>query len=210
MTFAADLLQGIGPALRARAGSLLTDLVEALTSESERARALVQPTGRYGHAAAFDAAATPDPRWLGAATGTTIPAGMTLDQQREYLATRAAFRRGTVGAMKAAVRALLDGDTRRVDIIERIDGDPYRFGIRVWASEIPGGDTGKNRDDLVEAAMTEKPLGLLGIADDDVEIVDHDATFGHFAATHTFGGVKTKFSTMSGIYTHVPEEGTPD
>jgi hypothetical protein len=201
MSLASRVLEGLGPAFRRRAGGLVPDLVEALTSQTETADQLVAPT-ENGWAAAFDARVTPDPVWLGNATGTKVPAGLTIEQQQTYLTAQPGWRRGTVPGMKAAVRTVLVGLTRRVDILERVDDSPYRFGIRVWASELPGGDTAP----VIAAALTQKPLGLL--TDIEVELVDHDATFGHFADTHTFGDVEARFPTVGDMHIHVPEEGT--
>lgn len=209
MTLAQSVLEGLGPAFRRRAGELLPDLVDALTDEAEQAHTLVQPTGRYGHATAFDATTTPDPQWLGAATGTTIPPVLTLDEQRTYLATRAASRRGTVPAMQAAVRTVLVGTRPRVDILERVAGDPYSFGIRVYEGNLPDGDTPEIRDLIAAAALTEKPLGLL--TDIDIEIGPGFGTsYFHFGLVHgTYEEIAEDFPTYDDMIEHEPEEGTP-
>lgn len=210
MTLAARTLDALGPAFRARAGAQLPDLVDALTSELEGADQLVQPTGPHGSAAAFDASATPQPRWLAAATGTQIPGGLTLEQQCTYLNTQPAWRRGTVPAMQAAVRTVLTGSIRPVEILERIDGDPYRWGVRVHDVNLPGGDTPENRARVVAAALTEKPLGLL---EDDIEVdvvAGFGTTYHHFAVVHgTYTEMTSDFETYDDIALHVPEEGTP-
>lgn len=202
MSLASRVLEGLGPAFRARAGALLPGLLDALTSQTETADQLVAPAAG-GWAAAFDAPTTPQPAWLGNATGTRIPAGLTLEQQQTYLTGQPGWRRGTVQGMKAAVRTVLEGLTKRVDILERVDGSPYRFGIRVWASEVPGGDIAP----VIAAALTQKPLGLL--TDVDVDVVDHDATFAHMTEVHgTFAELADAFPTFDLMTPHVPEEGT--
>jgi len=200
VTVAERVLAGLGPTFRRRAGEQLQPLVEALTSVLERADALVQPTAR-GWTAGFDINETPDPAWLGRATGTPVPDGLTTEQQRELVRSRAQWRRGTPRAIKGAVQTVLTGATKRVDVLERTDG-PWTFKIRVWASEAP-----EDLADVVAAAATQKPVGLL--IDPDVEVVDHGATFAHLTAEHgTFAELAERFPTLGSMTPHVPEEGT--
>lgn len=206
MTLTQRVLDGLGPTFAQRAGDLLPNLVDALVAEAQPADNLVQPStadGARGWAAAFDARTTPDPVWLANATGTRFPDGLTPDAQRAYLAGQAQARTGTVPGMASAVRAVLVGTSRRVEIIERVDGDPYRFGIRVYAAEVPTGGP----DVLVAAALTQKPTGLL--TDVTVEVIDHGATYEHLTETHgTYAALAARFPTTGVSEDHVPEQGT--
>ncbi|SDC46574.1 hypothetical protein [Nocardioides lianchengensis] len=200
MSVAERVLGGLGAAFRRRAGEQLTPLVEGLTDPLDRPAALVQPTAR-GWAAAFDLEQTPDPAWLGRATGTPIPDGLTTEKQRDLVRTRSQWRRGTPRAIKGAVQTVLTGATKRVDVLERTD-DPWTFKIRVWASEAP-----EDLPDVIAVAATQKPVGLR--IDPEVEVVDHDATFAHLTEVHgTFAELAEAFPTLGSMTPHVPEEGT--
>lgn len=158
MTVSARVLDGLGPTFRERAGDLLDDLVGGLTSELETVNALVQPTSSRW-ATIFDLDTTPQPRWLGTATGTTVPPGLTTDQQRAYLRDRPAWRRGSLDAMAAAIGTLLDSPGR-VGFVERTDVDgganAWHLQIRVYA-----GDTDATEAEILAAAATQKPVGLV-------------------------------------------------
>lgn len=200
MTVAERVLDGLGPTFRRRAGAMLQPLVEGLTTVLERGAALVTPTDR-GWAAMFDVDETPDPASLGRALGTHVPPGLTTEQQRDLLRSRAQWRRGTPRAVKGAVQTVLTGLTKRVDVLERSDG-PYGFRIRVWASEAP-----EDLADVIAAAATQKPLGLH--IDPEVEVVPYDATFAHLTEVHgTFAQLAEAFPLLGDPTTHVPEEGT--
>lgn len=160
MAVADRVLEGLGPAYRAAAGELLPDLVGGLTSELEVVDALVQPAPG-GWAAIFDLDTTPQPRWLGSATGTTVPGGLTLEQQRSYVRDRPAWRRGSLDAMAAAVLALLT-DPARVGFVERHEANAWHLQIRVY------GAVGVTEAEILAAAKTQKPVGLVI---DGVELV---------------------------------------
>jgi hypothetical protein len=104
VTLSERFLDGLGPALRTAAGDLLESLVEGYTSELAETDALLQPTPG-GWATVYDLNTTPQPRWLGQATGTKVPAGLTLEQQRAYVRDRAAWRRGRVDALASAIQS---------------------------------------------------------------------------------------------------------
>lgn len=206
-TLAARVLDGVGPALRRRAGVLLADLVEALTSEGETGHALAQPAGRWGWATAFDLPTTPLPGWLGRATGTRVPAGLAVEEQRAYVTGRAINRRGTPAAIRAAAQSLLTG-TRRVDLFER-DTGPAHFAVRVYAAQAATIDEA----DVVAAVDEQKPVGLTF----DAEIVS-GATYDHMLDEHgpTYEAWADAFPTYdaatvgdpSAAKYHVPELGT--
>jgi hypothetical protein len=155
MSATEQVLDGLGPAFRAAAGPVLDDLVAGLATELDVATTLVATTGG-GWATVFDLDATPQPAWLGAATGTTVPGGLTVEDQRAYVRDRPAWRRGTVDAMAAAVRALLTGD-KHVWFDERVDGNAWHLTVRVYAPDA----TGLTEDQILAAATTQKPVGLV-------------------------------------------------
>lgn len=155
MGVAERVVDGLGLAYRTAAGPLLDDVVGGLTSQLEAADQLAAPTAG-GWPAAFDLDTTPQPAWLGAATGTTVPAGLTLEQQRAYVRERPAWRRGSLDAMAAAVRALLVAPAR-VGFVERHNANAWRLRILVYA-----GDTGAvTEGEVLAAAATQKPVGLV-------------------------------------------------
>lgn len=196
MSFSDRVLGGVGETFVRRAGPLLAPLVRGLSTVADETDALIAPTDR-GWAAVFDLDQTPMPAWLGAATGTTVPGGLTLAEQRAYVRERSQWRRGTPGAIREAVRAVLTG-SRRVVLYER-DGSPWRLRIRVWSAELPPGGAGE----VEAAARTQTPVGLI------VEVeVRTGASFAHMTAVHgpTFADEQTEFPTFADARDHVPEE----
>lgn len=194
---AARLVEALGDALRRRGGDQLEDLVDGYAVPLADSDDRLQPTDR-GWPAAFDVAQTPDPAWIGGALGTTVPGGLTLDQQRDFVRDRAAFRRGTPGAIKGAVGQLLTG-TRRVDLFER-DGSPWHLRVRTYSAESAGIDV----DDLVAAAGTQKPVGITLEAE-----VALGASYEHHTAEWaTYEEFAAAYSSYDEASIHVPEEGT--
>lgn len=200
------ILAALGEALRRRAGALLEDVVDGYAAPLAPVDELLQPTDR-GWPAAFDVDATPDPAWVGEATGTTVPRGLSVEDQRAYVRDRAAWRRGSPGAVKGAVGQVLSGPNRRVDLRER-DGSPWGLGVTVWSAQV-----GELTDEqILEAAATQKPVGIVLT---DVEVLE-GATWDHIVAEHgTWDDVLTDFGawdapgpTEDTVRYHVPEEGT--
>lgn len=193
MSFADRVLAGLGPTFTAQAGPLLADLVGALVSEIEATDELLQPAVG-GWAGAFDLTTTPDPTWLGRLTGTPLPGGLTLAEQRAYILARPNWRRGTPAALLAAVAATLTG-TRNVEITER-DGSPWQLTIHTFEAETPDPDAS------LAAALTQKPVGIVL----DYEVVA-GANYQHFRDIHgpTFAADAVRFPTPFDMYTHIPE-----
>lgn len=196
---AGRVLDALGDAYRRAAGPLLEPLVDGLTAQLVDVDERVEPTER-GWARVFDLDTTTDPAWLGRAIGSKVPGDLTVEQARAFVRERAYWRRGTPGAIAAAVAALLVGQ-RRVDLIER-DGSPWRLTIRVYAAEVPPGVTAAQ---LKAAASTQKPVGIVVTVD-----VVAGATFAHMAAEHgpTFADEAVDFPTFADATNHLPEEGT--
>lgn len=193
MTVAERVLAGLGPALRDQAGPVLEDLVDALTSELNTIDQLLQPT-EDGWAGAFDLDTTPAPAWLGNTTGTRVPGGLTVDQQRAYVLARPSWRRGTPAAMVAAVRATLTG-LQRVTVDER-DGSPWRLTVTVYAAETP------DEAATLAAALSQKPVGIVLTLQ-----VAQGASYAHMTALHgpTYADEAAEFPTYGDAIAHLPE-----
>lgn len=195
---ATRVLEALGETFVRRAGALLEPLVDGLTDPLADVDELLQPTER-GWARGLDLEETPIPGWIGAATGTKVPGGLTLEQQRDFVRDRATWRRGSPQAIKGAVAQLLTG-TRRVDLFER-DGSPWHMRIRTYAAETAVSIT---EAELIAAAASQKPVGITV----DVEVAP-GATFDHFTAEHTtFDDFASAYETFDEASAHVPEEGT--
>jgi hypothetical protein len=154
MVFADRVLDGLGETFRDRAGALVDPLVEGLTAQLQATDDLTTPVDPGGWGTVFDLDTTTLPGWLGTVFGTTVPGGLTVAEQRAYVRDRAAWRRGSCLAMVSAVQALLGGD-KLVQLVERVD-TAWRLSIRVLASEA----TGATDEQILAAALTQKPVGL--------------------------------------------------
>jgi hypothetical protein len=191
------VLDALGDTFRARAGALLAPVVEAFVGPATTVDDLVAPTPS-GWSRAYDLDTTTAPATLGAATGTQLPAGLTLEQQRDYLRDQPARRRGSASSIIAAARAAAPG--RQVDLFERL-GSPWHLQVR-----LTGGANDPNVIAAVEAAVErQKPVGITL----DVVVVA-GATFDHMRIHHgpTFAAQAAAFGTFDDERTHVPEGGT--
>jgi hypothetical protein len=196
-TVAARIVAALGDALARRGGAQFEDLVDGYAAPIAPLDDRLRPVAR-GWPAAFDLGTTPDPAFIGTATGTDVPGGLTLEQQREYVRDRAAWRRGTPEAIKGAVRQLLTG-TRRVDLFER-DGSPWHLRVQTYSAE----STGVTEDDVRAAAGTQKPVGITLSAE-----VALGASYEHHTAEHaTYEDFTAAYSSYDEASIHVPEEGT--
>lgn len=194
---AGRVLDGLGPTFSDRAGQLLPLVVHELTAPAVDADEALAPTDR-GWAAIFDLDLTPQPAWLGAATGTTVPAYLTSEEQRTYLRDRPGWRRATPAALLAAIRSVYP--TGRVDVIER-DGSPWRISVRVYEAEA-------NPDQqraLAIALEEQRPVGIILTL-----VAAEGATVAHVAAEHgpTVADLATQFATVGDLTAHIPEGGT--
>ncbi len=191
------VLDALGETFRKQAGSLLEPIVEALVEPGTVVDDLLETTTR-GWAAVYDLDTTPAPATLGAATGTQMPAGLTLEQQRAYLRDQPSRRRGSVASIRAAAEAAAPG--RRVDLFER-DGSPWHLEVR-----LTGGAADAPTIDAVTAAVQrQKPVGItLEVA------VVAGATINHVKLHHgpTIAQLATQFATVGDLATHIPEGGT--
>lgn len=194
---AARIVAALGDALARRGGPAFEDLVDGYAAPIAPLDDRLQPVDR-GWPAAFDLDTTPDPAFIGTATGTDVPGGLTLEQQREYVRDRASWRRGTPQAIKGAVAQLLTG-TRRVDLYER-DGSPWHLRVRTYSAE----SAGVTDADIRAAAGTQKPVGIT--LDAEVAL---GATYDHHTAElASYDEFKATYSTYDEASIHVPEEGT--
>lgn len=196
---AARIVEALGDAFRAMAGPGLVPLVEGLAGPLAAVDDRVAVTDR-GWASVFDLNATPDPAWLGSVIGSPVPAGMTTEQAREFVRTRAYWRRGTPAAIQAAVAVHLTG-LRRVVLRER-DGGPWQLTVQVYNAELAPGVTLAH---LQAAVASQKPVGIIAT----VQLVA-GASYGHMAAEHgpTYAVSTSEFPTHAAATNHLPEEGT--
>lgn len=156
MSFMSRVLDALGAGFRDRSGPMLELLVDGLTTELERVDVLIQPAPG-GWPTLFDLDTTPQPAWLGTITGTTVPPGLTLEEQRAYVRDRAAWRRGSLDAIAAAIRTLLtDPASGHVGVIERPGGNAWHLQILVYDD-----DTTATAAQILAAAATQKPVGLI-------------------------------------------------
>lgn len=195
---AARLVEALGAALLRRGGDQLEDLVDGYAVSLAPLDDRLQPVPIRGWPAAFDLDTTPDPAFIGAATGTRVPGGLTLEQQRDYVRDRTAWRRGSPAAVKGAVAALLTG-TRRVDLFER-DGSPWHLRVRTYSAQ----SADVTEADIVAAAGTQKPVGITL----DAEIALGASYEHHTAEWETYEDFTAAYSSYDEASIHVPEEGT--
>lgn len=191
------VLDALGETFRKRAGALLAPVVESFVGPAVAMDQMLEPTER-GWARIFDAAETPSPATVGAATGTPIPSGLTLDQQRAYLLEQPGRRRGSAGAIIAAARAAAPG--RQVDLFERL-GSPWNLQVR-----LTGGANDAPTIAAVRAAVDrQKPVGITL----DVVIVA-GASYDHMRLHHgaTYNAQAAAFGTYEDERVHIFEGGT--
>ncbi|MSZ75533.1 MAG: hypothetical protein F2667_00330 [Actinobacteria bacterium] len=202
MSFADRVLAGLGRGIASRAGPLLPAFVRGLTDQTVATDELVtvtDPTEAIGHAGVFDLDASPFATYLGQLSGTEVPGGLTLAQQRDYVRDAPGRRRGTPAAMVAALRPFLTG-YKRVDIIER-DGSPWRLRVLVYTAQIAPGVT---QAQLEAAAALQKPVGNVMVVEQRAGAsFDHNRTH-----TTTFDSRLAYFPTFNDATNHLPEEGT--
>lgn len=196
--FDTRVLDDLGPAFRDRAGNLLPDLVTALTGPLDDLDTLTRPpAGNRPWATIFDLEHTPMPSWNAGVIGTAIPAGLDLEEQRAYVRDQAAWRRGRLDAIAAAVRTLLTGG-QHVEINERYNGDDALLTIRVLAHE-----TTATAEQIKAAATTQKSVGLVIV---DV-IIDSVLTFEEFEGNFsTFDDAEDSYDTFG----EADDESGPD
>lgn len=194
------VVAGVGEAFRDRAGDLLPALVDGLTVAIETTAAQVVPGDGARWSPVYDLNTTTEPKWLGQVAGTRVPDGLSLDEARQFVRDRAGFKRGTPGAIRAAVAALLTG-AKRVDLTER-DGSPWRVRVTVFAGQIPGG---VSPSDLLAAVDAERPVGIIASLE-----IRTGASFAHMKNRHgpTFAAEAAAFPTFADAIAHQPEPGT--
>jgi hypothetical protein len=93
--------------------------------------------------------------WLGQFVGVRPGqlAGLTVQQQRDFIRACSAYRRGTPAAMIAAAQIHLTG-TRQVRMVER-DESAYRLTVITRTTETPDAAA------VERALLTQKPAGIV-------------------------------------------------
>jgi hypothetical protein len=92
--------------------------------------------------------------WLAQLVGVQLPVGITEAEARDRIRVPVGFARGMVAATVAAAQRKLTG-TRKVTVIERVEGNAYQYTVVTRSSETPD-PAGTERD-----IRAEKPVGLL-------------------------------------------------
>jgi hypothetical protein len=193
----ARVLDALGETFRKRAGTLVTPVVESLIEPATTIDDLVDPTPG-GWSRVFDLDTTTAPATLGAATGTQLPPGLTLEQQRTYLREQPSRRRGSASSIIAAARAAAPG--RMVDLFER-DGSPWRLEVRLTGGANDAGTIAA----VTTAVNAQKPVGIIL----EVTVVA-GASYEHMRLHHgaTYAAQAAAFGTYEDERTHIPEGGT--
>lgn len=196
-SFSDRLIAGLGVAFQRFAGPLLLPLVEALTDPIGDTDELLLPTAN-GWPVLWDLDTTPYPWWLGQVSGVQVDQTLTLDDQRNQVRTRPATKRGTPGAVIAAVMQVLTG-TKRVDLQERTP-TAGTLTVRTYAAESAAGAPA-----IAAAATTQKPAGIV-----IRPLVATGATYRHRMDVHpgTYLDSATRWPTYADRTFHVPEPGT--
>lgn len=191
------VLDAVGEAFRTRAGPGLEPLVTGLTAALQDVADLTDPHpppgGEWSDVVDLDR--TLAPAWLGAVTGTPVPAGLTLDRARAYVRNRSAWQRGTPAAILAAARSVYSRG--HVELLER-DGSAWKATLRVY------GATELELERIRIAAAPQKPVGIVLVVE-----AAAGATYAHLSAHHgTYAELAAEFPTYDAMTAHQPEEGT--
>jgi len=98
--------------------------------------------------------------WLGQLVGVHfLNPALSVADQKNQIAARIGWQRGTLASMQAAISPLLSG-SKYVAIQER-DTSPYHFLITTFNSETPKDSGGVNASPAIIAAIeSQKPAGL--------------------------------------------------
>ncbi|MCB9377079.1 MAG: hypothetical protein H6515_14585 [Microthrixaceae bacterium] len=194
--FTLRVLDALGPALLAQAGLLLRDLVGGLCTWGDVVDAGATAT-TAGWPAVFDLDATPWPATLAPLAGLTVATQTPPDTTRALIRHHSR-RRGSAEQLYAAAQEAAPG--RRIDLIERTDGDPDRAELRLYSGEATEADRA-----AVEAAVApHKPVGVV------LTVTRVRASYAHFTTHHgpTYTDEATEFGSYADLATHVPEPGT--
>lgn len=154
MTFADDILDGLGPAFNRLAGDQLQPLVTALTADAETAAAAMSPTEDLWPAL-FDLHETTSPAWLAQLAGVQVDPTLSIARQRELIIDRPEWATGTYRGLVATLRTVMTGQ-RRVFVAER-DLSPWHATITVHVSDFADGVTPESLEALAE---THRPAGM--------------------------------------------------
>lgn len=189
----------LGPALtgpdRAESYPLL-NLTAALTGPLHPIDDLVRASadGTPGYAALFDveAATGVGLDWIGQLVGVARRGGYDDAQMRALIRDRPAERRGRPATIVAEVSALLTG-SRRVELTERLSGDPRRFLVRVYASEAP------SQAAVLAEVARHTPADMLAT----VEFFP-GLTWSNVAAMHTWAQLRDTYESWADVRDTLP------
>lgn len=191
--FATRVLRGLGDTFAAKAGTLLTALVEGLTSPADTVDTLLQPTVN-GWPAAIDLAATPQPSWLGQLAGVRVDTSLTLADQRAQILAHPMWKRGTPAAITALAQTFLNG-TKRVDLYERDGGNPWALRLRVYTPQLI--DPATSTSTITALVLQTKPIGIALTVE-----VFPGVTYGEITTRHaSYGALNTAVANYNDMLT---------
>lgn len=134
-------------------------VLDAILGQAEQLESYVRTAnGRSGWSNMLDADAAPADAldWLAEFVGTQLSADLSTADKRTAIKTHSSWQRGTVASLRAALQQVLTG-TKRVEIIERWNGNAYQIAIWTYAAEAPS-------PAKVNAAIAaQKPAGLVTV-----------------------------------------------
>lgn len=181
--FSDRALADLGPTFQRFAGPLLEPLMEAFTGPISDADDLLQPAegSAFGWPTFADIATTPQPWWYGQVVGVPVDKTLSLDAQRAIVLAHPNTLRGTPAAMIAAVQTLLTG-LKRVNLVERVGGDPYALQVEVYTPDLI--DPATTTAQVLAAATTQKPVGIIITA-----VISAGDTYADVAGYGTYAAV---------------------
>ncbi len=91
--------------------------------------------------------------WLAQLVGVQLPIGISVEEARDRIRTPSGFARGTVLATVAAAQRRLSG-TRKVVVLERVEGHAYRYTVVTRDTETPETDW-RERTNLIPNPSAE-------------------------------------------------------
>jgi Phage tail protein (Tail_P2_I) len=158
--------------------------------------------GEDGWSALLDLTRVPNDAlpWLGQLVGVRfLNPALSVTDQKNQIAARIGWQRGTLAAMQAAVAPLLSG-SKTVLVVER-DTSAYHFLITTFNSETPKDSGGVNVSPAVIAAIeSQKPAGLQ-YTYSMTSGFDYTWVRGNYA---TYTTVRSTYATYNGLKNKTP------
>ncbi len=157
-TWGERLYEGMTPIAYAdvQHGEALRHFLDALGVAHQPLEEVIADTENGpGWAIAFDVDTCPSwgLPWLAQLVGVQLPVGISVEEARDRIRIPSGFARGTVAATVAAAQRRLTG-TRKVVVLERVEGHAYRYTVVTRDAETPVPDA------VLRELKADKPVGL--------------------------------------------------